>query len=119
MARPRQANLVPSGFLVTQNNNHWSNEAETIKLIEKVINPYVVEKRAKLNLAADQRALLVFKGQVTTKVIERLESLNIECVPNMTHFFQPLDFTVNRCAKQQMKNIHLLFGSCKTAVRLW
>ncbi len=30
----------PSGFLVTQNPNHWSNEAETLKLIDKIIiNP--------------------------------------------------------------------------------
>ena len=107
----------PSGFLVTQNPNHWSNEAETIKSIEKIINPYVVEKRAKLNLPVEQKALLVrdvFKGQVTTKVMETLESLNIECVhvpANMTHFFQPLDLTVNRCAKQQMKNEFVTYYS--------
>ena len=108
-SQPRQFKF-PSGFLVSQNPQHWSNEVEVIKLIEKVINPYVVATRMKLNLATDQKALLiwdVFKAQITTKVIDKLKDLNIECVyvpANMTHFFQPLDLTVNRCAKQHMRN---------------
>ena len=44
----------------------------------------------------------VFKGQKTNKVLCKVASLNIEVVSvpaNMTHFFQPLDLTVNREAK--------------------
>ena len=99
----------PSGFLVTQNPKHWSNEAETLNLIEKIINPYVVRKRANLNLPADQKALIVwdvFKGQMTQPVLDKLESLNLELVPvpaNMTHFFQPLDLTVNGSAKKFLR----------------
>ena len=54
-----------------------------------------------LNLSLDQKTLLVwdvFKAQITTEVMEILESLNIECVhvpAIMTHFFQPLDLTVD------------------------
>ena len=47
----------------------------------------------------------VFKGQVTATVLEKLPSINCEFVPmpaNMTHFFQPLDLTVNGSAKQFM-----------------
>ena len=44
----------------------------------------------------------VFSGQMTTRVKDKLKSLNIVLVPvpaNMTHFFQPLDLTVNGSAK--------------------
>jgi hypothetical protein len=44
----------------------------------------------------------VLKGQVTEKVLKKLDSLLIEFVAvpsNMTHFFQPLDLTVNKSAK--------------------
>lgn len=92
----------PPGFCVTQNPKHWSNEVETIKLIQEVINPYVIQKRKELKLPPDQKALLiwdVFRGQMTSKVMALLDS---ECsyVPaNMNHFFLPLGLTVNRSAK--------------------
>lgn len=105
----------PSGFSLTQNPKHWSNEQETLKLINEIISPYVVKTRQKLKLKADQKALLVwdvFRGQMTAKVKEVLNSLNIECtyVPaNMTHFFQPLDLTVNRSAKSFMKKQFVMY----------
>lgn len=49
----------------------------------------------------------VFKGQKTAKVLSKLAAMNIEVVSvpaNMTHFFQPLDLTVNREAKKFMKD---------------
>ena len=66
-----------------------------------------------------QKALLiwdVFKGQKTDKVFSKLASLNIEVVSvpaNMTHFFQPLDLTVNGEAKRFMNDnyvYNLVFG---------
>ena len=98
----------PTGFCLTQNPKHWSNELETIKLIDEVINPYVKKKRSELNLSDTQKALViwdVFRGQMTEKVKEKLQSLNFELVPvpaNMTHLFQPLDLTVNGSAKKFM-----------------
>ena len=91
----------PSGFCIFQNPKHWSNEEETMKLIDKIIIPYIVKKRSELNLPATQKALViwdVFKGQVTEKVLEKLKSVDCEFVAvpaNMTHFFQPLNLTVN------------------------
>ena len=41
----------PKGFSVTQNPRHWSNELETLRLIDEVINPYVVNKRKELKPA--------------------------------------------------------------------
>lgn len=99
----------PKGFCLTQNPKHWSNEQETMKLIKEIINPYVVKTRNRLGLSETQWALVVwdvFKGQVTDKVKQMLTSLHIELVTvpaNMTHFFQPLDLTVNGAAKHFMK----------------
>ena len=100
----------PKSFCVSQNPKHYSNEAETIGLIDSVINPYVVKKRKELGLPRSQKALLiwdVFRGQKTQKVCSKLSSLNIEVISvpaNMTHFFQPLDLTANGQAKKFCKN---------------
>lgn len=92
-------------FCISHNEKHWSNEEETIKLIDTIIVPYIVKQRSELNLPTTQKALViwnVFKGQVTRTVLDKLKSLDCEFVAvpaNMTHFFQPLDLTVNRSAK--------------------
>ena len=104
-SQPRDIQFPP-GFCVTQNPTHWSNEEETLKLVREIINPYIIQKRIELKLPETQKALViwdVFKGQMTPAVKRELQSLNIELVPvpaNMTHFFQPLDLTVNGSAKK-------------------
>ena len=78
-----------------------------MKLIDEIIVPCVVKTRADLKFAKDQKALLiwdVFRGQMRQKLC----LLHIECtyVPaNMTHFFQPLDLTVNGTGKEFMKKL--------------
>ena len=111
----------PKGFCLSQNPKHWSNEQETLKLIDGVINPYLVRKRAELKLAETQKAVVVwdvFKGQMTEAVKQKLSSHNIELVTvpaNMTHFFQPLDSEWISKAVHE-KAIHCLLQlSCKTA----
>ena len=50
---------------------------------------------------------MCLRGKKTEKVLSKLASLNImvASVPtNMTHFFQPLDLTVNGEAKHFMKD---------------
>ena len=100
----------PNGFAVSQNEKHYSNEAETLSLIGKVIKPFVGRKKQELKLPLTQKALLIwdmFQGQKTEKVLSKLASLNIVVVSvpiNMTHFFQPLDLTVNGEAKGFMKD---------------
>ena len=97
--------VFPKGFHVTHNEKHWSNETETVNFIEQVINPNVTDKRIELGLPAGQKALLtldVFRGQTTDHVAQTLDSLDIKVVKvpaNMTHFFHPLDLTVNGSAK--------------------
>ena len=101
--------VFPKGFCLTQNPKHYSNEEETLKLIDSIINPYLVKTRQRLKLPPTQKAILiwdVFRGQTTESVLSKLASLNIEIVSvpaNMTHFFQPLDLTVNGQAKKFCK----------------
>ena len=71
----------PEGFSLTCNPKHWSNEATTLKLIDEVVNPYVVKKRKELKLASTQKALMiwdVFRGQMTDVVKRKLNTLSIE-----------------------------------------
>ena len=49
----------PKGFSATQNPTHWSNEVETLKLINEVINPYVVKKRKELKLLPKHKAVVI------------------------------------------------------------
>ena len=59
------------GTLISANPKHWSNEAETIKLIKKIMIPYATKTKARLGLGSDQKALLVwdaFRGHLTSAV---------------------------------------------------
>ena len=61
----------PKEFCISQNPKHWSNEAETFKLFDLILNPYIINTRSKLGLPESQKALLImdaFKGQLTDGV---------------------------------------------------
>ena len=69
----------PKDFCVSQNPKHWSNEQETLKLIENVNHPFIVKKRSELNLPDTQKALIiwdVFKVQMTNTVLEKFINLS-------------------------------------------
>ena len=73
----------PNGFTISQNSKHYSNEQETLSLIDKIIKPYVETTRKELKLQPIQKALLIwdlFKGQKTDKVLSKLATLIIEAV---------------------------------------
>ena len=122
-SQPRDVKFPP-GFCVTQNPNHWSNEEETLKLVREIINPYIVKKRIELKLPEEQKTLViwdVFKGQMTPAIKRELQSLNIELVPvpaNMTHFFQPLDLTVNGSAKKFIRRKFITYYSSEVKNQL-
>ena len=84
------------------NPTHYSNEKESLKFMKDIVVPSVEKERVNLNLPPSQPAgvtMDVSKGQLTTKVLGYHE-----CVPNnMTSYYQPLDVSVNRCAKSFMK----------------
>ena len=101
----------PDGFLVSANPKHYSNEEESLKMMEHIIIPYVQQQRNTLKLDAEYPAMLlmdVFKGQMTDPVKEILKRNNIllqKVPPNLTYLFQPLDAQVgpNGYAKRFMK----------------
>ena len=112
LVKPHKANqprgfVFPKGFSITQNPKHWSNELETLKLIDEVINTYICYQQKKgVEVTSTHKALVlcdVFKGQMTDTVKTSL-FIELVAVPaNMTHFFQPLDLTVNGAVKKLAK----------------
>ena len=100
----------PKEFDVTFTQNHWSNEGKSKQLLDNVIFPYLKKKKYDLGLPGDQKSLLiydVFTGQTTKNIKEYIEENDcvIVYVPNnMTHYFQPLDLTVNAVAKHFLKD---------------
>ena len=101
----------PDGFLVSANPKHYSNEEESLKMMEHIIIPYVQQQRNTLKLDAEYPAMLlmdVFKGQMTNPVNEILKRNNIilQKVPaNLTYLFQLLNVQggPNGYAKRFMK----------------
>lgn len=94
----------PRDWHITYTANHWSTEETMIAYINEVVEPYVRSVREDLGME-DQAALAIFdhfKGQLTPKVTECLESYNIQSVlvpPSCTDRLQPLDISVNKAAK--------------------
>ena len=101
---------IPSGWHLTYTHNHWSTEETTKDHIEKIILPYLTEKKTELKLKSDQHALCIFdnfKGQLTDDVLQLLERNNIDTafVPaNCTDRLQPLDLSVNKPAKDFLRD---------------
>ena len=85
----------PKSFSLSANPKHYSNEQESIKVLEEIIIPYVKKERERLEMEKDQAALLimdVFKGQMASRVLKVLSNNNIllKSVPaNFTYLFQP------------------------------
>ena len=99
----------PESFSLSANPKHFSNTAESIKVIEEVVIPYIEKQRQELE-KPNQAALLImdlFRGQMTEEVTSLLHDNNVLLVrvpSNMTHLFQPLDLTVNGHCKAYMKS---------------
>lgn len=55
-----QGITFPGNFNLTFTPNHLSNEDKVIEHLEKVVFPFVVEKRKELSLPDEQKAILVF-----------------------------------------------------------
>ena len=82
-------------FSLSANPKHYSNEQESIKVLE--VTPYVKKEKERLGMEKDQAVLLimdVFKGQIISPVLKVLSNNNIllQSIPaNFTYLFQPLD----------------------------
>ena len=98
----------PQEFSLSVNKKPYSNEVESIKLIEEIVLPYVKEKQERLR-KSDQKVLVildVFRGQITDDVLNLFKENNHERFferffdpANMTNLLQTLDLTVNGYAK--------------------
>ena len=107
----KACHLSPDSFLVPINKKHYSNEKESLKMLEHIIIPYVKKERQNLSLDPQYPALLimdVFKGRMREQVKDLLNENNIKLqkVPaNLTYLFQPLDIQggPNGHAKRFMK----------------
>ena len=97
---------LPRRFCLSFNEKHWSNETETIRLINDVLLPYIEKVKTEKAFPEAQKSLLVwdtFKGQSTPGVMDSLSSFGIDTVvvpKNMTRLLQPLDYTANASFKK-------------------
>ena len=120
-ARSLPATNFPEGFCLSYNEEYWSTEKETSRLINEVIHPYMQRTKTRLSLAEKAKTLLIwdaFKAQLSKVVEERLKELNIISVmvpKNMTHLLQPLDLSTNGTVKKMEKlAFSEYFTSCIT-----
>ena len=96
----------PDNLHVTYTPNRWANEETTLAYIDKILVPYVTQKRQQLSLDTQHPALVIFdrfKGQCTSHVLDSLRKNNIHIVvvpANCTDRLQPLDVSLNKSAKE-------------------
>ena len=96
----------PPEWDITHSLKHWSNEATIFQYVENIIFPYVPATRSAFT---DDTAALVmdsFKGHITSVVTNLFEENNIHvCLPqpNTTDLLQPMDLSVNKQAKDFLK----------------
>ena len=100
---------MPSGWDLWHSDNHWSNE-ETMKwYVEKIVVPYLEAKRVALKLSKSHPPLAIFdcfRGQTTPEFLPLLKVHNIVSVQipaNCTDRLQPLDVSVNKPIKDDLK----------------
>lgn len=80
-----------------------------VRYVEKIIVPFITRKRAELNLEKSHPALAIFdcfRGQSTPTFYALLKKHNIVTVqvpPNCTDQLQPLDVSVNKPMKDEVK----------------
>jgi len=100
----------PGDWHITSTSSHWANEETTRAYIEEIILPYLSKKRRELKLSENYPALMIFdnfKAQCTGAILKLLDENYISVVmvpPNCTDRLQPLDVSVNKAAKEFLRN---------------
>ena len=100
----------PSNWNITFSENHWSNESTMVDYIGKILLPYIKRKREELALSTNHQALVIFdrfRGQCTDAIFAMLQANHVHfvIVPSYcTDRLQPLDVSVNRAAKEFLRN---------------
>lgn len=108
----------PQQWDVWHTENHWSNEGTTKRYIQKILLPFVDQQRVKMKLESSHSALVLFdcfRGQTTEEVKAMLlqnNILSIQIPPNCTDKLQPLDVSVNKPMKDELRRkFHLWYAS--------
>ena len=95
----------PEDWHITHSPNHWSTEETMKDYLDHVVFPYIDGVRASCDLSHNYPALAIFdnfKGQVTDDILQLLEDHNVHSVrlpANCTDRLQPMDISVNKAAK--------------------
>ena len=95
------------GWDVWHSENHWSNEITMKRYIDKVIVPFVMEKRQKLKLDSASLAAAIFdnlRGQTTVTILSLLRAIPIQLPANCTDEPHPLDISINKPMKDHLKS---------------
>ena len=99
----------PEKWDIWHSENHWSNETTTKRYIENILLPFVSKKREELKLSKSHPALVIFdcfRGQTTDGIKKLLAKNNILTVPippNCTHKLQPMDVSINKPMKEELR----------------
>ena len=114
----------PDSWDITFSHNHWANEKTTESYLEKILFPFVQQKRSALGLDSKHPVLVIFdrfKGQCTQGILSMLDKNNVvfAIVPaNCTDRLQPLDVSVNKAAKECLRRQFQQWYSEKVCVQL-
>ena len=96
----------PHGFDVFHTPNHWANGETVVRYVKNVILPYVQEICSQLS-SPYQYGLVVFRGHLVPevdKVLEENRIMKIIVPSNCTDRLQPLDLSVNKALKDQLRS---------------
>ena len=94
---------------IWHSDNHWSTEDTMSRHIEKIVVLYLSQNREALKLAKTHPAVAIldcFKAQTTPAILTHLERHNIIPIhirANCTDKLQPLDVSINKPLKDEMK----------------
>ncbi|CAG2190986.1 unnamed protein product [Mytilus edulis] len=102
----------PSTWDVTCTETHWSNEDTMMQFVNKVIVPYVDEIRDSmpLNNSTTQKAIAIFdvfkahRGERLLNLLKDNDIVPLFVPAACTDRLQPLDLSVNREYKEQLKS---------------
>jgi hypothetical protein len=100
----------PSDWHITHTDNHWANTQTSIQYIEKLIVPYVMNIRVKLDFPLGQKALMILDfisaqlGEDFRKVMLSKNLVYVYVPANCTSELQPMDLSVQKCVKDCMRN---------------
>ena len=122
LGKTQQRHKFPSHWDITHSPKHWSTEETMLQYVQLIIVPFVEQMREFLE--EDKAAVVImdnFKGQVTERMTELMESHNIHaCLipPNTTDHLQPMDVAVNKPAKAFLKQKFQMWYAEQISVQL-